>query len=77
MTQELQWLASCGRHWAEQRAQMALSLADARGRGDINDNEYQELLHDLIRTDRLESEADDLQTKTMLVTAISVLSNLA
>jgi len=77
MTQELQWLAACGRPWAEQRAQTALSLSDARSRGDISDSEYQELLYDLVRTDRLESEADDLQTKTMLVNAISVLSHLA
>ena len=56
------------------RAQMALSIADQHARGDIDNSEYKELLEDLVRTDVLDSEADDLHTKTMLVQAVYVLS---
>ena len=53
---------------------MALSIADQHARGDIDNSEYKELLEDLVRTDVLDSEADDLHTKTMLVQAVYVLS---
>jgi hypothetical protein len=67
-------LAQSDKLWVAQRAQLALSIADQHARGDIDNSEYKELLEDLVRTDVLDSEADDLHTKTMLVQAIYVLS---
>lgn len=67
-------LAQSDKPWVALRAQMALSIADQHARGDIDNSEYKELLEDLVRTDVLDSEADDLHTKTMLVQAVYVLS---
>lgn len=67
---DLYQLAQSDKPWVAQRAQMALSLADQHARGDITNDEYKELLEDLVRTDVLDSEADDMHTKTMLVYAI-------
>ena len=68
--QELQALIGCGRPWAEQRAQMALQLSEAYSTGQISPDEYKELLQDLVRTDTLDSEADDMAVKAMLVTGV-------
>lgn len=67
---ELKSLAGCGKSWAEQRAQMALELADQHAKGDITSDEYKELLEDLIRTDVLDDEADDMAVKMALIGAV-------
>lgn len=74
---EIQKLASCGHPWAEQRALIALDLADQYARQDITKEEYEELLLDLIRTDELDGQADDMETKNMLVGAIMGLAKIA
>lgn len=68
--QELRALIGCGRPWAEERVQVALQLSEAYSTGQISPDEYKELLQDLIRTDALDSEADDMAVKAMLVTGI-------
>jgi phage tail tape-measure protein len=68
--QELIHCANSGRGWAAERAQMALQIAQALEQGQIDPSEAKELLEDLIRTDRLDSEADDIELKTMLVTGV-------
>lgn len=77
MYEQLQQLAACGRPWAEQRAQAALQLAEAYSAGEVSTSEYQELLADLVRADRLDSEADDLDVKSALVSAVMVISSVA
>ena len=77
MYEQLQQLAACGRPWAEQRAQMALQLAQSYASREISTSEYQELLADLVRADRLDSEADDLDVKSALVSAVMVISSVA
>jgi len=67
---DLYQLAQSDKPWVAQRAQMALELREQHARGDITNDEYKELLEDLVRTDVLDSEADDMHTKTMLVYAI-------
>lgn len=68
--QLLEQMAQDGRGWVRERAQMAIILHDQFTSGGLDQSEYQELMMDLVRSDRLDSEADDLDTKTMLVTAI-------
>lgn len=68
---ELKTLVGCGKGWAEQRALMALEFADLHSRGDLADDEYQELMQDLIRTDALDKEADDIVVKAALVSAVN------
>ena len=77
MFEQLQQLAACGRPWAEQRAQMALQLAEAYARREISDSEYQELMADIVRSDQLDAEADDLDVKSALVSAVMIAGNLA
>ena len=68
--EQLRGLIGCGHAWAEQRALMALELADQYASNQISKDEYLELLQDLIRTDVLDHEANDMQVKTALVTAV-------
>ena len=77
MFEQLQQLAACGRPWAEQRAQTALQIAEAYARREISTSEYKELMEDLVRADRLDEEADDLDVKSALVSAVMIASNFA
>jgi hypothetical protein len=77
MIEQLQALAGCGRPWAEQRAQMALQMCSALQNHEISESEFKELMSDLVRMDKLNEEADDLETKTMLVTAVYAVAQLA
>ena len=76
-TQLLKELTLCGRPWAAERAQYALEIAAAVHEGAISMEEFQELMQDLIRTDKLDEEADDMETKAALVQAIYVVGQLA
>ena len=67
---ELQALLGCGRPWAEQRAAYALDLANQFQLGNVSEDEYRELLQDLVRTDTLDAEVDDLEMKSMLVAGV-------
>ena len=73
---ELKGLIGCGKSWAEERAQMALQFADQYKAGELNQDEYQELMQDLIRTDRLDAEADDMAVKNALVAAVKGLMKI-
>ncbi len=68
--QELFHCANSGKGWAAERAQVALQIAEALQNGQIGQSEAKELLEDLVRTDKLDAEADDIALKTMLVTGI-------
>jgi hypothetical protein len=73
---DLYQLAQSDKPWVAQRAQMALQLQEQHARGDIDNSEYAELMQDLVRTDVLEGEADDMHMKTMLVQAIWIASKV-
>ena len=68
--QTLEQIAQSGQPWAAQRAQYALEMTAAVNRGDLSASEYQELMRDLVRMDRLDEEASDIELKTMLVMAV-------
>jgi len=74
--QELHQIANCGRPWAAERARYALQLHDALQSGQVSADEYQALLEDLVRTDKLDHEADDIELKTMLVQSVWLLSKV-
>ena len=77
MIEQLQFLSSCGRPWAEQRAQMALEITQAAQQGAISQSEYQSLMADLIQSDKLNAEADDMDLKNLLVSCIMIGAKLA
>ena len=66
MIEQLQALAGCNRQWAAQRAQMALQMCQAVQNREISESEFRELMLDLVRTDRLDEEADDLVTLVII-----------
>ena len=74
--QELYNIANCNKPWAAQRAQYAIQLHDALQLGQVSADEYKALLEDLVRTDKLDSEADDIELKTMLVQSVWLLSKV-
>lgn len=73
----LKQIAAAGPGWAAERAQTALLIAQAYGKGQIEEDEFKELMADLVRSDRLDEEADDLETKTMLITAVYAVAQIA
>lgn len=77
MIEQLQWLSTCGRPWAEQRAQFALQITESFHKREISESEYKELMQDLIRSDRLDEEADDLEIKNYLVSCVMIGAKLA
>jgi ribosomal protein L22 len=77
MIEQLQFLSTCGRPWAEQRAQFALEITGALQREEISQSEYQALMADLINSDRLNAEADDMDVKNLLVSCIMIGAKLA
>ena len=77
MLEQLQFLSTCGRPWAEQRAQMALEITQAAQQGAISQSEYQSLMADLIQSDKLNAEADDMDVKNLLVSCIMIGAKLA
>lgn len=77
MTQQLQEIATqTAEPWAAQRAQYALEICQAVSTGQMSADEGQELMRDLVRMDRLDSESSDMQLKTALVTAVYLAANL-
>jgi hypothetical protein len=76
MIRDLELLAGCSEPWASQRAGMAIDIVLLRDRGEISQSEAAELLEDLVRMDRLDAEATDLELKTMLVQAVYVAAKM-
>lgn len=68
--QELIQCINSGKGWAAERANVAYQIAQALEQNQIDRSEARELLEDLVRTDRLDAEADDMALKAMLVTGI-------
>lgn len=71
MQQQLLQLAGCGLPWAEQRAQMALQIAEAVQQGQMSKDEASALLQDLINTDQLNEEATNAEARAMLVFGVT------
>ncbi len=72
----LRELANCNRPWAAERARIALDLAAQYENDELSADEFKELLEDLVRTDRLDEEADDMEVKALLVTGVYALSKM-
>jgi hypothetical protein len=77
MFEQLQWLATCGRPWAEERAQIAIEMTLQLNTGAITESEYQELMRDLVNSDKLNECADDQDVKNLLVSCIMIGAKLA
>jgi hypothetical protein len=67
---ELDQLLHSDKDWVRVRAETALQILNQQQTGQITSSEARELLEDLVRTDQLEAEADDINMKTMLVNVV-------
>jgi hypothetical protein len=56
---------------------MALAISEQFQGGGLDESEYQELMRDLVRSDRLNSEADDQEVKNMLVACVMMAAKLS
>ena len=77
MLDDLRAIAGCGRPWAAERASFAVMITEQYQGGGLDTGEYQELMRDLVRMDRLDQEADDLELKTALFTAVYAVAQLS
>lgn len=60
-----------------ERARFALQLTEQYNKGEIDASEYQELMMDLTRLDEVSDQSASIEHKTMLVTAIYAVAQLA
>ena len=67
---ELIQCMNSGKGWAAERANMAYQIGQGLQAGQVSPSEAKELLEDLVRTDKLDAEADDMALKALLVTGI-------
>jgi rRNA-processing protein FCF1 len=77
MIDTLRSIAGSDRPWARERAEIALSIVEQAQRGEISTEEYTELMLDLARLDSVELAAEDIELKTALVTAITLVAKVA
>lgn len=68
--QALYEIAGSDRAWAAQRAAMVIAITEQLTAAQISREEALELMQDLVRMDQLDSEADDIELKTALVSAV-------
>lgn len=56
--------------WAASRAAMVIAITEQFQGGGLDRSEYEEMLQDLVRMDALDQEAQDIELKTALITAV-------
>jgi polyhydroxyalkanoate synthesis regulator phasin len=62
--------------WAAKRAQIAIKLTEDLNSGELSADEYKELINDLKNTDQLNLQAEELEIKVKLESAINNLLKL-
>jgi len=62
--------------WAAKRAQIAIKLTEDLNSGELSTDEYKELINDLKNTDQLNLQAEELEIKVKLESAINNLLKL-
>ena len=77
MLDQLRSIAGCDRPWAAERASMAVAIAEQYQGGGLDQSEYTELMLDLARLDQVNVAAEDIELKTALVTAITMVAKVA
>ena len=76
MQQNLLQLAGCGLPWAEERARIALQIAEGVQAGSLTNDEARALLEDLVNTDKLNEEATNAEARALLVFSITQLAGM-
>ena len=76
MKEVLVELSHSDKPWASNRAAMALKMSGQFEGGGLDEWEYQDMMLRLIDDNALDKEADDLDTKALLITAIHQVSGI-
>jgi hypothetical protein len=66
----LEQLAQASETWASSRAQTALAVLEQYDGGGLDDMEFQDIMSRIVDERELDREADDLETKALLITAV-------
>ena len=74
MREVLEALVESDKPWASTRAKQALEIAEQFDGGGLDEWEYQEIMLRLIDDSKLDKEADDLETKSLLISAVHQVS---
>jgi hypothetical protein len=74
MREVLEELAHSDKEWASSRAKMALDVTDQFAGGGLDEFEYQDIMLRIIEDNKLDNEADDLETKSLLISAVHQVS---
>ncbi len=74
--QALYEIAGSDRGWAAQRAAMVIAITEQLQAGALSREEALELMEDLVRMDQLDAEADDIELKAALISAVVAVSKL-
>lgn len=67
MSDALNQVVGSGQQWAAARAQYAMQVRQALEQGQIQPGEAKEILLDLINTEKLNAESNDMQLRSALV----------
>jgi len=76
MKQVLEELSQSERPWARRRAEMALKISGQFDGGGLDEWEYRDMMLRLIDDKELDREADDLDTKALLISAVHQVSGI-
>ena len=74
MREVLEGLAESDKSWASSRAKDALTITEQYEGGGLDEWEYQEMMLRIIDDSKLDREADDLETKSLLISAVHQVS---
>ena len=66
----LEELAQDDRAWVSERANLALQMLDQHEGGGLDEFEFQDIMNRIVASTELDREADDIDTKAALVTAV-------
>jgi len=66
----LEQLSEAKETWVSSRAQLALSILEQYEGGGLEDMEFQDIMSRIVNDEALDREADDLETKALLITAV-------
>lgn len=69
--EQIDELINSEKQWARDRAEAAKAIHQQYCKGNLTDSEYKELLEDLVRTRKLDMDADEIELRSNLVNTIS------
>lgn len=76
MLDDIKALLNCGDEEVERKAQIIIEIAEHRDAGHLTDEEYKEVLQDVVNTTAIDEMADEMVLKANLVKATSLLIKL-